>query len=86
MTRFDAKLADKELLAPFRLDTLQQIDAPEGCDGIWQRYVITQGSNVIVGMRAGAPSDVNRALNEMIERLNVRFAKRQAKAGDKPSK
>ena len=67
------------LLAPFRLDTVQEVDAPEGCDGVWQRYVITQGSNTIVGMRCGDPSDVNRVLNDIVERLNLRFAKRQAK-------
>jgi hypothetical protein len=75
------------LLAPFRLDTIQEIDAPEGCDGVWQRYVITQGSNTIVGMRCGAQGDVNRVLNDIVERLNIRFAKRQAKeTGEKPKK
>ena len=75
------------LLTPFRLDTLQQIEAPDGCDGVWQRYVITQGSNTIVGMRCGAQGEVNRALSDMIERLNLRFAKRQAKdAGERAVK
>ena len=73
------------LLTPFRLDTIQEIDAPEGCDGVWQRYVITQGNNTITGMRCGAQSDVNRALDDIIERLNLRFAKRQAKeTGERP--
>ena len=73
-------------LTPFRLDMVQQIDAPEGCDGVWQRYVITQGGNTIVGMRCGAQSDVNRALNEMVERLNLRFTKQHGKEVERAQK
>jgi hypothetical protein len=76
--------SDEALLTPFRLDTLQEVAAPDGCDGVWYRYVITQGKNIIVGMRCGAQSDVNRALDEIVARLNLRFAKQQAKqAGEK---
>jgi hypothetical protein len=86
MTHISSKSCEA-LLAPFRIDTIQEIDAPAGCDGIWQRYVISQGSNTIVGMRSGAQSDVNRALCDIVERLNVRFAKQRAKeSGEKPPK
>jgi len=74
------------LLTPFRLDMVQQIEAPEGCDGVWQRYVISQGSNTIVGMRCGAQVDVNRALNEIVERLNLRFTKQQSKEAERSHK
>ena len=82
MTDLDPK-ACETLLAPFRIDTIQEIDAPAGCDGVWQRYVITQGTNTIVGMRSGARSDVNQVLNEIVEQLNLRFAKQQAKQNKK---
>jgi hypothetical protein len=73
-------------VAPFRLDMVQQIDAPEGCDGVWQRYVITQGGNTIVGMRCGTQGDVNRVLNEMVERLNMRFTKQQGREAERAHK
>jgi hypothetical protein len=86
MTHISPKSCEA-LLAPFRIDTIQEVDAPEGCDGVWHRYVISQGSNTIVGMRSGAQSDVNRILCDIVERLNVRFAKQKAKeSGEKPKK
>lgn len=64
----------------FRLDSLYDIPAPEGCEGTWHRYVIVQGNNRIVGMRAGLRSEVNKVVCDYIERLNLRFAKQKAKA------
>lgn len=79
--------ANEAALAPFRLDTLQQIDAPAGCEGIWHRYVIIQGTNTITGMRCGSEHDVSRALDDMVQRLNSRFARAQAKEnGESKSK
>jgi hypothetical protein len=68
-----------ELAPEFRLESVVEIAAPEGQDGIWQRYVITQGANTIVGMRAGMRDEVSVLLNQYVERLNMRFAKQQAK-------
>ncbi len=64
----------------FRLDSLHDVPAPEGCEGTWQRYVIVQGNNRIVGMRAGLQSEVSKVVSDYIERLNSRFAKQKAKA------
>jgi hypothetical protein len=66
--------------AQFRLESIDEVAAPEGQDGVWQRYVITQGANTIVGMRAGVYSEVSLLLAQYVERLNLRFAKQQAKA------
>ena len=66
--------------APFRLESVDEVAAPEGQDGVWQRYVITQGANTIVGMRAGLHSEVTLLLGQYVERLNMRFAKLQGKA------
>ena len=66
--------------APFRLESVTETPAPAGQDGVWQRYVITQGANTIVGMRAGIHSEVSSLLAEYVERLNMRFAKQQSKA------
>ena len=85
MKHVGSKLGEMAL-APFRLDMVQQIDAPEGCDGEWQRYVSKQGGNTIVGMRCGTQGDVNRALNEMVERLNLRFTKQQGREAERAQK
>jgi hypothetical protein len=66
--------------APFRLESIDEVSAPEGQAGIWQRYVITQGANTIVGMRAGLHSEVSTVLAQYVERLNMRFAKQQIRA------
>ena len=66
--------------APFRLESIDEIAPPEGQDGVWQRYVITQGANTIVGMRPGVLADVSLLLEQQVERLNLRFAKQLSKA------
>jgi hypothetical protein len=65
---------------PFCLQSVDEVPAPEGQDGVWQRYVITQGANTIVGMRAGMHSEVCALLAQYVERLNSRFSKQQSKA------
>lgn len=66
--------------APFRLESVVEVAAPEGQEGVWQRYVIAQGNNTIVGMRAGLHAEVSLLLAQYVERLNMRFAKQQKKA------
>jgi len=63
---------DALLEIPFRIDTIDQVPAPDGSDAIWQRYVITQGANTIVGLRAGARSDAVPHIEDMVARLNER--------------
>lgn len=65
--------------APFRLDSLEDVPPPSGCEGTWHRYVIKQGDNVIVGLREGAHSEVSATVAAYIDRLNLRFAKQQSK-------
>ena len=65
---------------PFCLESVDEVAAPEGQEGVWQRYVITQGANTIVGMRAGVHSEVSALLAQYVERLNLRFSKQQSKA------
>lgn len=66
--------------APFRLESIDEIAAPEGHDGVWHRYVITQGTNTIVGMCPGVLDEVSLLLQQQVERLNMRFAKQLSKA------
>jgi hypothetical protein len=61
-------------------ESIDEIAPPEGHDGVWQRYVITQGANTIVGMRPGVLADVSLLLEQQVERLNLRFAKQLSKA------
>jgi hypothetical protein len=75
-----AKPSADSVQAPFRLDSLEDVPPPSGCEGTWYRYVIKQGDNVIVGLREGAHSEVSATVAAYIERLNLRFAKQQSKA------
>ena len=60
---------------PFRVDSITEVAAPQGGEGIWQRYVIVQGSNTINGLRAGTQSEVSLEVEIMVQRLNDRFRK-----------
>lgn len=60
------------LETPFKIDCVSRSDAPAGADGVWHRYVISQGENLITGVRAGSYAEVTSLLNEMVERLNER--------------
>jgi hypothetical protein len=60
------------LEVPFRLESITPAQAPAGSDGPWFRYVILQGENEITGLRAGSQNEVQRLVDEMIERLNER--------------
>jgi hypothetical protein len=63
---------------PFKVDSISRTAAPAGADGVWHCYVISQGTNVITGVRAGTHAEVTTLLDEMIERLN------QRRTGKKP--
>lgn len=57
---------------PFRLASLKETDAPNGCAGTWYRYVIMQGTNEITGLRSGPEVEVTDLVRDMVERLNER--------------
>jgi hypothetical protein len=57
---------------PFRVDSITPATAPEGSEGSWCRYVISQGNNRIAGLRAGTLSEVQLLISEMVEHLNER--------------
>lgn len=60
------------LEVPFVRESVTPVAAPEGCEGVWHKYVISQGENQITGLRAGTMADVVRQVDEMTERLNER--------------
>src|SRR5262245_4462667 len=62
---------------PFRLDSITEVPAPSGGEGVWHRYVIVQGINTINGLRAGTHSEVSIEIESMVARLNERFQKGQ---------
>ena len=59
---------------PFKVDSISRTAAPPGSEGVWHCYVISQGTNLITGVRAGTYAEVTTLLQEMIERLNDRRA------------
>ena len=64
---------------PFALKSLAKSEPPHGVDTAnWHRYVITQGHNTIVGLVQGTHAGAERAVHEIIERLNER---RRGKTG-----
>lgn len=59
---------------PFKVDSIVTSAAPVGAEGLWHSYVISQGTNVITGIRAGTQSEVRMLVDGMVERLNERRA------------
>ncbi len=57
---------------PFKLESISRTAAPDGAEGVWHCYVISQGTNTITGVRAGTHAEVSILLEQMIERLNER--------------
>ena len=71
---------------PFRLDSIRDVPAPEGGEGVWQQYVIVQGTNTIIGLRAGTRSEVSLQVEGMVERLNERFRKGKVPPAEGPGR
>jgi hypothetical protein len=70
------------LESPFQVQSVLPVPAPQGTAGDWYRYVITQGGksdNAITGTRSGNLSEIHLQLAEMVERLNERLGKIEAK-------
>jgi len=65
---------------PFKLESISKAAAPDGAEGVWHSYVISQGTNTIEGVRAGTHAEVTLLVNDMVERLNAR---REGKFGKK---
>jgi hypothetical protein len=63
---------------PFKVDSIATTAAPVGAEGVWHSYVISQGTNVINGIRAGTQAEVRVLLDGMVERLNERRAGKRA--------
>ena len=57
---------------PYKIDSIARTSAPDGAEGVWHRYVISQGTNTIEGVRAGTQAEVTTLLHDMVERLNER--------------
>jgi hypothetical protein len=73
-----AQLTESFLEVPFKVDSIAKSSAPAGADGVWHSYVITQGTNVIKGIRAGTHAEVSVLLDGMVERLNERRSGKKA--------
>jgi hypothetical protein len=59
---------------PFKVDSICSAAAPTGTEGVWHRYIISQGTNTITGVRAGTHAEVTLLLQNMIDGLNERRA------------
>lgn len=64
---------------PFTLKSITKSEPPTGVDSQnWHRYIITQGHNTIVGQLQGSKVNTERAVLEIVDRLNER---RRGKTG-----
>jgi len=66
----------------YHIQSIDPVPDPSGGSGEWFRYVIALGphdENAIVGTRSGARAEVNAQLDDMVQRLNERLGKLQAK-------
>ena len=64
---------------PFTLKSITKSEPPDGVDSDhWHRYVIIQGHNTIVGKLQGSRANTERAVLEIVDRLNER---RRGKTG-----
>ena len=85
----DSETADQArdfLGEPFRLHSIVEVPAPEGIEGVWQQYVIVQGINTINGLRPGTRSEVSVQIESMVEHLNQRFRKGEARLVGSPGR
>jgi hypothetical protein len=60
------------LEVPFVRSSVTPVTPPEGSDGPWHKYVISQGDNEITGLCAGTLNHVIQHVDSMTERLNER--------------
>lgn len=67
------------LEVPFVRSSVTPTAAPEGSEGPWHKYVISQGDNEITGLRAGTLNEVIQHVDELTERLNERRVGKQQK-------
>ena len=67
-----ANRTETQVELPFKIESIVKAAAPGGAEGPWHRYVISQGTNTIEGVRAGTHAEVTTLVNEMVERLNER--------------
>ena len=73
---------ERVLELSYEVQSIRSVSAPEGSSGAWYRYVITQGQhteNAITGIRSGSLAEIEHQLAEMVDRLNERRGKLQAK-------
>ena len=66
------KLEALSVEQPFRISEVVRAPAPDGSNAVWHRYLISQGTNTITGLRAGRHEDVFLQVEAMVERLNLR--------------
>ena len=74
-----------EQAEPFKLFLVEKSSPPQdGMGGPWFRYEITQGDNVISGLRQGSRTAVTRQLKETVAALNERRSGRRGRVNLTP--
>lgn len=74
MSRASPYAAEANHETPFRVESIAKTATPAGASGTWYRYVISQGTNQINGVRSGEQGEVTLLVDEMVQRLNERRA------------
>ena len=75
-----------EPVEPFKLFLVEKSLPPDdGMPGTWFRYEITQGDNVIMGLRQGSRTAVTQELKETVAALNERRQGRRGRVNLAPA-
>lgn len=81
--------AETAKLRPYKLASVDKIDAPDGTSGgKWYRYVLDNGRSTITGQRCGSVKEVTAYATQYAEQLNNRGLNGQsvwAPRGRKPA-
>lgn len=65
---------------PYEIVSIRSVTAPKGAAGTdWHRYEICQGTNQIVGYRAGGIESVTLAVERIVRDLNERRRHRRGR-------
>jgi hypothetical protein len=74
------EVGELNLPDPFRIVSIKSVVTPSGLSGSeWHRYEICQGSNSIVGYRAGSTESVREAVEMIVVGLNHRRRNRRGR-------
>ena len=81
----DATIAAENTTTEYRLVDIEPTQPPDGASGEWFAYRISQGSNVIRGLKSGSRFSVAADVEQIVVVLNERRLVRRGRVNLVPS-